>query len=290
MNTLSFKTCLRAAGLLLAAALATSCAAPKSDNASAVQRMYAFNCGQVVIKDLSRWSPGYNIGRPFEFSDNCYLIQHGKDMLLWDSGLVDSLTANADGQVMANGAFTLKRSRTLASQMAEIGVTPSQVTQLAFSHYHADHAGNGNMFAGATLYVQQADYDAAFGADAAKNGFTTAYYDKLGAGPVKKLNGDFDVYGDGSVTIISTPGHTAGHQSLMVRLPKRGVVILSGDIAHFEENWLNRRQPAFNYNQDQGKQSMDKVAALMAANHAELWINHDKAQSDKIPHAPAYIE
>lgn len=279
--------------LLLLVAMLGACAMheEKPDGAAAVQRMYVFDCGQIVIKDLSRWSPpGVNVGKPFEFSDNCYLIQHAKGMMLWDSGLVDSLAQIPEGQPMANGAFIVKRSKTLASQLAEIGVAPGQITRIAFSHTHADHVGNANMFAGATLYMQQAEYDAAFGAEPKKYGFVPDFYDKLKTTPTVKLNGDYDVFGDGSVVILSTPGHTPGHQSLMVKLPKTGTVILSGDLAHYKENWDNRFAPAFNYNPEQSVASMNKVAALLAANHATLWINHDKAQSSTIPHAPAYVE
>jgi glyoxylase-like metal-dependent hydrolase (beta-lactamase superfamily II) len=288
---------LRACLLSTVAALATACAVQdggqscSAPDAATVQRLYVINCGQIEIKDLSRWSPpGVNVGKAFEFSDNCYLIQHRKGWMLWDSGLADSLAAKPDGIPMAGGAFVLKRSKTLASELAEIGVTPEQITRVAFSHTHADHVGNANMFAGATLYMQQAEYDAAFGPDAAKFNFSTEYYEKLRTAPVVKLHGDYDVFGDGSVTIISTPGHTPGHQSLMVRLPKKGTVILSGDLAHFEENWKNRFAPAFNFNHEQSVASMEKVAALLKENDAVLWINHDKAQSDTIPHSPAYVD
>jgi N-acyl homoserine lactone hydrolase len=278
-----------------ATALLAACAMHGDTTTSAapgtVQRIYAINCGQIIIKDLSRWSPpGVNVGKPFEFSDNCYLIQHAKGMMLWDSGLTDALVATPDGQPMANGAFVVRREKTLVSELAEIGVTPAQVKFIAFSHTHADHVGNANLFAGATLYMQQAEYDAAFGPDAAKFGFVLSFYDKLAATPTVKLKGDYDVFGDGSVTIISTPGHTPGHQSLMVKLPKTGTVILSGDLAHYQENWVNRFAPGFNFSHDESVASMNKVAALLAANHGTLWINHDKAQSATIPHSPAYLD
>jgi len=105
-----------------------------------------------------------------------------------------------------------------------------------------------------------------------------------------KINGDLDVFGDGSVVILSTPGHTPGHQSLLVRLPKRGVVVLSGDMVHFQDNWIHRRVPTRNFDKEQSLQSMERVAKLLEANHGELWINHDKDQSARIPKAPDYVE
>jgi glyoxylase-like metal-dependent hydrolase (beta-lactamase superfamily II) len=77
---------------------------------------------------------------------------------------------------------------------------------------------------------------------------------------------------------------------LLVRLPKTGAVVLSGDVAHFEENFVNRRVPGFNFNIEQSRQSMDKIDAIVKAEHAQLWMNHDAKQSATIPHAPQFIE
>ncbi len=277
---------------LLAAALVAGCAGVGNEHGAerqgGVERLYVFNCGEARVKDLSRWSPGVNVGKQADFSDNCYLIRHAKGLMLWDSGNADAVAAMPDG--LDTPAVHWRLPRTLASQLAEIGVTPAQITHLAFSHTHSDHVGNANLFTAATLYMQEAEYDAAFGPDAAKFNFVAKNYDKLRASPVVKLKGDYDVFGDGSVTILSTPGHTPGHQSLLVRLPKTGPVVLSGDLVHFQDNWDKRRVPGFNFSKDETLKSMDKVAALMAATGAKLWINHDKPQSDRIPHSPAYVE
>ena len=256
---------------------------------SGVQRLYVLYCGEAHIPDVSPWSPGFNIGKPAIFSDNCYLIQHGKDWMLWDSGYPDALADRPEGIVGARNSRAI-RARTLASQLAEIGVAPGQVSVLAFSHSHGDHIGNGNLFTAATLYIQRAEYDAAFGPDPGKYGFVPSTYDRLRDSRTVKLEGDFDVFGDGSVKILSTPGHTPGHQSLLVRLPKTGAVVLSGDVAHFRENFDMRRVPGFNFDIEQSRQSMDKVDAIVKAEHAQLWINHDAAQSATLAHSPRFFE
>jgi N-acyl homoserine lactone hydrolase len=271
------------------AGLLAACGSMSAPSQGTAQRLYALYCGEAHIPDVSPWSPGFNAGKPAVFSDNCYLIQHGKDWMLWDSGYPDSLAATPAGIVGARNSLA-QRKQTLASQLAEIGVAPSQITVLAFSHSHGDHVGNGNLFTDATLYIQQAEYDAAFGPEPGKYGMVPATYDKLRASKTVKLNGDFDVFGDGSVKIISTPGHTPGHQSLLVHLPKTGAVVLSGDVAHFQENFDNRRVPGFNFNIEQSKASLDKVDALVKAEHAQLWINHDSAQSATVRHAPAFYD
>jgi len=98
------------------------------------------------------------------------------------------------------------------------------------------------------------------------------------------------VFGDGSVTILSTPGHTPGHQSLLVQPPKTGFVVLSGDAVHFQDNWANRRVPQMNVNRDQTLASMQRIADVLAQRKAQLWIGHDKAQSERLKYAPAYYD
>ena len=105
-----------------------------------------------------------------------------------------------------------------------------------------------------------------------------------------KLEGDHDVFGDGSVTIIATPGHTPGHQCLLVKLPKTGAVLLSGDAVHFKDNWENRRVPSQNADKDKTVTSMQRMAEVMAKERALLWINHDKAQRDTQKLSPEFYE
>lgn len=181
-------------------------------------------------------------------------------------------------------------NRTLASQLAEIDVELDEVTILALSHAHFDHVGNARLFRRARWYVQEVVYDAMFGPEARRYRFTPALYETLRDNPVVKLQGDHDVFGDGSVRILSTPGHTPGHQSLLVRLAQTGPVVLSGDMAHFRDNYVNRRVPTFSAVAEQARRSMDKIDAVVRAEGAQLWINHDAAQSATIPHAPQPIE
>jgi N-acyl homoserine lactone hydrolase len=275
---------------LAAAVLLASCASTPSAPRSGLQRMYVLDCGENQTHDVSGWSPGADAGKYWEFSVHCYLIRHAKGLMLWDAGIADSIAASPEGMTRGKGAVRSIVRKTLASQLAEIGVKPEEVTHIAFSHSHGDHVGNANYFTQARLHIQEAEYEAAFGPNAARFGFDLSNYDKLRTDIALKLNGDYDVFGDGSVTILSTPGHTPGHQSLLVRLPKRGAIVLSGDVAHSVDNWANRRVPIFNFNKEQSRQSMDRIAALLKVNKAQLWINHDKAQSAGIPKSPAYVE
>ncbi|MEH2470103.1 N-acyl homoserine lactone hydrolase [Nitrobacteraceae bacterium AZCC 2161] len=247
-----------------------------------VERLYILNCGEGVAGDISRWSPGVNVGKSMDFADNCYLIKHARGWLLWDTGLTDAIAAMPEGQRPADPrAIHWKRPKTLASQLAELNVKPSDIKFVAVSHTHPDHIGNITMFPQSMVLVQKAEYD-----------WPTPFGQALqaGASAVMKLEGDHDIFGDGSVTIISTPGHTPGHQSLLVKLPKTGALLLSGDAVHFKSNWENRGVPAINFDRDKTAASMQRMADIMAKETAQLWINHDKAQRDSLKMSPGFYD
>jgi len=250
--------------------------------AGGLERLYVLDCGQNIGKDQSRWSPGVNEGKSIEFSDNCYLIRHAKGLLLWDTGIPDAVAAMPDGMVVANGAITQRRAKTLAAQLVEIGVKPADIAYVAVSHTHGDHVGNLALFPSSTILIQGAEYEWAM-TQPVKPAFAATQ-------PIEKLTGDRDVFGDGSVMILSTPGHTPGHQSLLVVLAKSGPVLLSGDAVHLRDNWENRRVPSMNTNREQTLASMQRIASVMETRKAQLWINHDKTQSAQLRYAPAYYE
>jgi N-acyl homoserine lactone hydrolase len=246
-----------------------------------VDKLWVLDCGVAHAPDKSRWSPGIDVGKPFDISGNCYLIHHSQGYMIWDTGVTDAVAALPDGQPGQSGAPTWHRAKTLAAQLDELGVKPADIRYLAVSHTHPDHIGNVELFPAAMLLVQKAEYEwpSPFGVGRFKPEH-----------PATKLTGDHDVFGDGSVMIISTPGHTPGHQCLLVKLPHTGAVLLSGDAVHFKDNWDNRRVPALNVDKDQTVASMQRMADVMAKEHAQLWINHDKAQTDQQKHSPQFYD
>ncbi|MBR1173220.1 N-acyl homoserine lactonase family protein [Bradyrhizobium sp. KB893862 SZCCT0404] len=273
----------RIALALAAVSLALSSpAAMAQSEKSGVERLYVLNCGEGTAGDISRWTPGLNEGKSMDFVDSCYLIKHAKGWFLWDTGIADAVAAMPNGLVPADPkAVTWKRPKTLAAQLEQLGLKPDDVKAMAVSHTHPDHTGNVELFPQAMLYVQKAEYDWP-GANNEPR-FKPSH-------PVELLTGDKDVFGDGSVTILSTPGHTPGHQSLLVKLPKTGAVVLSGDAVHFKDNWDNRRVPGMNVNKDQTAASMQKIADTLAKEKGQLWINHDKAQRDSQKLAPEFYD
>jgi glyoxylase-like metal-dependent hydrolase (beta-lactamase superfamily II) len=248
---------------------------------SGVDKLYILNCGDGVAGDISRWS-GLDVGKSMEMSENCYLIHHTQGWLLWDTGIADSIAAMPNGLAPSDPqAIHWHVTKTLASQLEMLSVKPADIKYVAISHSHPDHIGNITMFPQSIVLVQKAEYD-----------WPTPFGQKLRAitSQVNKLEGDHDVFGDGSVTLIATPGHTPGHQSLLVKLPKTGAIVLSGDAVHFQSNWDNRRVPSINTDKDKTAASMQHIADVMAKEHAKLWINHDAAQRKTLKLAPAFYD
>lgn len=271
----------RLALAMAALALSNPAALAQSDK-TGVEKLYVLNCGEGTAGDISRWTPGLNEGKAMDFVDTCYLIKHAKGWFLWDTGIADAVAAMPNGLVPADPkAVTWRRPKTLAAQLEQLGIKPDDVKAMAVSHTHPDHTGNVELFPQSLLYVQKAEYDWP-GANNTPR-FKPSH-------PAELLTGDKDVFGDGSVTILSTPGHTPGHQSLLVKLPKTGAVVLSGDAVHFRDNWDNRRVPSMNVDKDQSTASMQKIADTLAKEKAQLWINHDKAQRDTQKMAPEFYD
>ena len=270
--------------LLVLSACATERTAPTS-----ALRLYVFNCGQIEVLDISVFQPGIGKGVHKTLTDSCYLVVHPKGTLMWDAGLPDALVQKPEGITFMN-TFVLKVTNPLAAQLKEIGYAPETITNLGISHMHGDHVGNVGLFPRAIFLVQKEEYAAAFGSEPGKFGFDPTTYTSLKSNPVKTLEGDYDVFGDGTVVIKRLVGHTPGHQALYLKLAKTGNILLSGDLAHYTDNWENKRVPSFNFNKEQSIKSMEDTEKFLKENHAVLWIQHDLEQNAGIKHAPAFFD
>jgi glyoxylase-like metal-dependent hydrolase (beta-lactamase superfamily II) len=269
-------------------------ATDNSKPASTIDRLYRVDCGHSLANDESVWTPGENKGKSIEFSSTCYLIQHGADYLMWDTGVPESTIGDPKGWSTLPSLIVYHLDRTISSQLASIGLTPADVNYVVVSHTHGDHIGNIGLFPDATVVMQQAEYqwiNSPPPSDPNLNTLVTLARKLLGQPRrLELVTGDVDFFRDGSIKLISTPGHTPGSQSLMVHLPKSGYVILSGDVAHLEDNFERDIVPSLNVDKGQSIASMDRIKQIIAEYNAQLFINHDKHQADQLKLLPEYYD
>ncbi|PWU00098.1 MAG: hypothetical protein C5B51_25940 [Terriglobia bacterium] len=257
-------------------------------------RLYILDCGKITGVGAANF--GFKDGElaTTEMTTPCYLIAHPRGTLMWDTGEIPDSALNADGSPTKQGAFTV--TKPLLPQLAAIGYTPADITYLALSHYHGDHVANANSFAGSTWIVQQVERDAMFtpkteGPGPGSNRANPVFFNKLETSKTMLLKGeDHDVFGDGTVVIKFSPGHTPGHQSLFLKLAKTGPLLLSGDLYHYPEEMTMKRVPNFDFDKEQTARSRAAIEDFVKKMNAQLWIQHDVTRGAKLKKAPEYYD
>lgn len=211
--------------------------------------------------------------KPFTFS--CYVIRHGNDVMVWDTGFLPGSVPNAT-------------NKPLADLLQQMNVKADDVKYVGVSHFHADHTGQLGALKNATLLIGKGDWDGITanppmpGANAA--GFAQWIAEKR---KVEAQSADKDVFGDGTVMMLRAPGHTPGHSVLLVRLKDMGPVLLSGDAVHFIENYTFDRVPGFNFDRAQTLASIQRLKQMQQNLKATLIIQHDPRDIGKLPAFPA---
>ena len=240
-----------------------------------------FDCGtpQAPTSVNERFSDTYAYGDlKIQFVFSCYLIKHGDDYLLWDTG--HAMTApNVAPKV------------SLVDQLAKIDVKPDQIKYVGISHYHADHTGQVSSFPKATLLIGAREWDAITSPKPPEGANFKPFESWIkGDSKVEPVPTDKDVFGDGSVIMLRTPGHTPGHSSLLVKLQQMGPVIITGDAVHFRENWDSDGVPWFNYDRAQTVASIERLKKIAANLKATVIIQHDARDIEKLPVFPAFAK
>ena len=251
-------------------------------------KLTVFNCGELRFDDVTAFGLANEETDVREMFVPCYLIEHPRGRLLWDSGL--PLAVAGQGEMDVPGGGRMRYATSIIDQLARQGLKPADIDLLAISHFHFDHVGGANAFSTSQLLIQQTEYDAAFLQPEKFPIFESSLYPDLQSASKTLLNGDHDVFGDGQVMIISAPGHTPGHQVLLVQLKKTGPLLLSGDLYHFRVTRQLKRAPSFNTDAQATFKSMDKVEGLIKGSGATLWIEHDMALAKTLRLAPAFYD
>jgi N-acyl homoserine lactone hydrolase len=280
--------CLWAICVVITTFVAHAAGDPAGDNNV---RLYTLDCGRIEFKDMSLFSDtGEYDGNAGAVVATCFLVRHPKGILLWDTGLGDRIAANPQGIDLFGGAAHESVSITLVDQLKALGLAPKDVTYVAFSHLHADHAGNANLFAADSTWIVNRRELAWATATPAPPGVDADLFSGYKSAKVRTIGGDYDVFGDGSVRILKAIGHTPGHQVLAVKLKRSGTVILSGDLYHLRENFTHRRIPPGNDSRAETLASFDRIDKIIANTHARLVVQHDPADFAALPKFPKYLD
>jgi N-acyl homoserine lactone hydrolase len=252
-------------------------------------RLYVLDCGHAEFKDMGGFSDtGEYDGKPGEIAVPCFLIRHPKGDLLWDTGLGDRFAATKEGSDAAPGVH-VRVPKTLVAQLQSLGLEPKDVTFLAFSHLHWDHTGNANEFPDSIWILNRAELAAALSLPP-PGGVLPETWNAYKNAKTETIDGDYDVFGDGTVMILRAPGHTPGHQVLKLNLKKSGTVILSGDLYHLRANRQFKRVPVYNTNRADTLASMSRVETILKNTGGRLIVQHDPRDFRALPAPPAYLD
>lgn len=250
-------------------------------------RLYAIDCGRISVSDAGRFADdGAYAGQQKTLMVPCYLIRHQNEYLLWNTGLPQDLASLPAGKTVSGTTLTAKYR--LTDQLKKLDLLPSDVKYLSLSHSHGDHIGNAGLFSESTWIVDAREREHAFRPQARADAQSFGAYAALETAKtlIIEPGATHDVFGDGSVTIISAPGHTPGHRILLVRLPKAGPVLLTGDMWHIPESRAARRVPTFNSDRAQTLASMDIVEKIAADSGGRVVREHVISDFDNLPKFP----
>jgi N-acyl homoserine lactone hydrolase len=256
--------------------------------ASAI-RIYIFDNGEIRGLDTRLFNFEPDELAESDFVNRSYLIVHPDGTLMFDAGAVpDAAFAEHGGGPVVAGVVTA--ARPLLPQLEAVGFSPSDIDYFALSHYHSDHTGNANAFADSVWIVQRAERDFMFSGDPQGIVDKETFSQLASAETVVLDDADFDVFGDGSVVIMTAPGHTPGHQVLSVALRNYGPVVLAGDLYHYPEEIETGRVPTFEFDADASRTSRARIQAWLEETGASMWIEHDKATHALLPLAPGFVD
>jgi len=250
--------------------------------AAADLELWRLDCGEMAIDDVSYFSDTHTYdGQSATISNGCYLIRNGDRLLLWDAGIGRDYLGNTESR----DGWLSSISVTIEAQLEDIGYKTSDVNFLGISHFHGDHIGQAPEFPGATLLLHNAAIEWIRN-NPPRNARSklSAWFD--GESAMTGFDRDHDVFGDGSVNILVLPGHAPGHTGLLVRLPKTGYVLLSGDLYHFRSEIGKRTVSRWNLSRADTLASLERFEGIIETLEPVVIVQHDPTDIDKLPTFP----
>ncbi len=250
-------------------------------------RLYALHCGGDVT-DMATFDPfDDNVGTKVYNPYFIYVITHPQGTVLLDSGVHPAIRtdpASRLGDAAASFQVQVTADDHIEQRLATIGMKPSDVDIVVQSHLHFDHAGGLEWLRHAPVLVQREELEFALNPPVYQREiYVQADFDH--DLDWHRLEGDHDIFGDGRLVVLSTPGHTRGHQSLMVKLNAQ-VVILLADAAYLLTKMRARLLPGILWSPDAMIATWDRVEKLEREHDALLMTTHDLDYEERVKLAP----
>jgi len=235
-------------------------------------KLHKLDCGTIEISNLDDFSSaGDFAGETDTYANTCWLVRHPDGDMIWDTGVPGML---AGQPAFEQDIYTVSLETTLTQQLRDRGISTGEIEFASISHSHFDHVGQIDQFLGSTWIVHEDEYAHMFPTDE-DGGETATQFGAFANMTYDVFSGEKDVFGDGSVIIFPTPGHTPGHTALEVNLTETGPVLLTGDLYHRTESRELRRVPRFNTSEEQTLASMDAFEARADRLGATVIIQHE---------------
>jgi glyoxylase-like metal-dependent hydrolase (beta-lactamase superfamily II) len=250
-------------------------------------RLYAMTCGWLTgrLGHLMEGGEG-----EIELPIPSYLIEHPKGRVLFDTGMHPDCQSDPAGRLGTRLAelfrFNYRAGEEVSARLAAFDRDAASIDLIVNSHFHFDHVGGNALVPNATMVVQRREWEAGMDPDiAARRGFDRRDFD-LGH-KLRLVDGEHDLFGDGSVVLLPTYGHTPGHQSMRLRLASDDIV-LAGDSCYFCRTLRERRLPRFAFDHAQMHAPPDRMA-MIEAGGARIFFGHDPEFWRTVPQAPELI-
>ena len=246
--------------------------------------------GGKAVCDKSYLTAGRDIGLDIEIPFQYFLIEHPQGRLMFDTGANPVLADDPESypSIQAGGRYSVREEDLAPNRLAQLNVKPEQIDLVANSHLHDDHAGGNTFFRHATFLVQFAELQGAWWPESHnRENYVRQDFDLPGI-RYEELEGDYDVFGDGSVVLIQTPGHSAGHQCAVVRLKETGTVVLAADAAYLRESLDELLVSGWVWDLRKQVQSFKRLRDLQRTEKAMVVFGHDLDFWRGLRHAPEY--
>lgn len=283
-------------------ALAMAAASTSPSAAQDDIRLYAFSSGALTIGKgiLQNLAP---VEPPIQIPVGFYVVKHPKGNVLFDTGNNDKIITNPE---YWGASFTaLKPVNTpdvaIDTQLQKIGLTPDDIKYVVVSHLHLDHGGNVAKFPNSTIVVQKDEIQNAFWPEPGTGGpymigdvmpLRKANSDYPNAVKMIQLEGDLDLFGDGTVVVKRWVAHTPGSQMMTVRLKNTGLIILTGDNVYFRENVEKNLPPniVLAYKPSGFLTAYEWIRHQMATEKADFFTAHDPDAYKAMKKAPEFYD